>query len=63
VGDYKGHHYIVMEYVQGKTLKQVIRERGPLLVEEAVDIMKQLTSATAEAMEEASSTGTSSRRM
>lgn len=49
VGDYKGHHYIVMEYVAGKTLKQVIRSRGPLVNEEAVDIMKQLCSAVAEA--------------
>lgn len=49
VGDYKGHHYIVMEYVSGKTLKQVIRSRGPLVNEEAVDIMKQLCSAVAEA--------------
>ena len=49
VGDYKGHHYIVMEYVPGKTLKQIIRERGPLMNEEAVDIMKQLTSAISEA--------------
>lgn len=49
VGDYKGHHYIVMEYVPGKTLKQVIRSRGPLVNEEAVDIMKQLCSAVAEA--------------
>lgn len=49
VGDYKGHHYIVMEYVEGKTLKQVIRSRGPLVNEEAIDIMKQLCSAVAEA--------------
>ena len=49
VGDYKGHHYIVMEYVPGRTLKQVVRARGPLLKEEAVDIMKQLSSAVAEA--------------
>lgn len=49
VGDYKGHHYIVMEYVEGKTLKQVIQARGALLKEEAVDIMKQLVSAIAEA--------------
>ncbi len=49
VGDYKGHHFIVMEYLPGRTLKQVIRARGPLLNEEAVDIMKQLTSAVAEA--------------
>lgn len=49
VGDYKGHHYIVMEFVSGKTLKQVIRSRGPLVNEEAIDIMKQLCSAVAEA--------------
>ncbi|MBQ9328325.1 MAG: Stk1 family PASTA domain-containing Ser/Thr kinase [Solobacterium sp.] len=49
VGDYKGHHYIVMEYVSGKSLKQVIQQRGALLTEEAIDIMKQLTGATAEA--------------
>ena len=49
VGDYKGHHYIVMEYVIGQTLKQVIKARGPLLNEEAVDIMKQMCSAIAEA--------------
>lgn len=49
VGEYKGHHYIVMEYVSGKPLKKVIQQRGALLTEEAIDIMKQLTSATAEA--------------
>lgn len=49
VGDYKGHHYIVMEYVPGKTLKQIIRERAPLLNEESVDIMLQLVSAINEA--------------
>lgn len=49
VGDYKGHHYIVMEFVSGKTLKQVIRSRGPLVNEEAIDIMKQLCSAVSEA--------------
>ena len=49
IGDYKGHHFIVMEYVPGKTLKQVIQARGTLLKEEAVDYMKQLVSAIAEA--------------
>ncbi|NCB33323.1 MAG: Stk1 family PASTA domain-containing Ser/Thr kinase [Erysipelotrichia bacterium] len=49
VGDYKGHHYIVMEFVPGKTLKQVIQGRHGLLKEEAVDVMKQLVSAIAEA--------------
>lgn len=49
VGEYKNHHYIVMEYVAGKTLKKVIRDRAPLLNLEAVDTMKQLASAVAEA--------------
>ena len=49
VGEYKGHHYIVMEYVSGKPLKKMIQQRGALLTEEAIDIMIQLTSATAEA--------------
>ena len=49
VGEYKNHHYLVMEYVAGKTLKKVIRDRAPLLNLEAVDTMKQLTSAVAEA--------------
>ncbi len=49
VGEYKGHHFIVMEYCPGKTLKQMIKERGALLKEEAVDIIRQLASATAEA--------------
>lgn len=49
VGEYKNHYYIVMEYLQGKTLKQIVRARGPLFNDEAVDIMKQLVSAVAEA--------------
>jgi eukaryotic-like serine/threonine-protein kinase len=34
-------HYIVMEYVQGQTLAQVLRERGRLPVGEAVEIVCQ----------------------
>lgn len=49
VGEDHGRHYIVMEYIRGKSLKQLILSRGALLLEEAVDIMKQLVSATAEA--------------
>ncbi len=49
VGEYKKHHFIVMEYLPGHTLKQIIRARGPLFAEEAVDIMKQLTSAVSAA--------------
>ncbi|MCL6516422.1 Stk1 family PASTA domain-containing Ser/Thr kinase [Alicyclobacillus sp.] len=40
-----GQHYIVMEYVDGPTLKEVIRERGPLPVKEALDITMQICDA------------------
>ncbi len=38
-------HYIVMEYVDGPTLKDVIRERGPLSVNESLDITMQICDA------------------
>ncbi len=38
VGMQEDIHYIVMEYVEGHTLKQVIRQEAPLSVEKAVDI-------------------------
>jgi serine/threonine-protein kinase len=37
--------YMVMEYVDGMTLKEYILQNGPLEVDEALDIMKQITSA------------------
>lgn len=40
-------YYIVMEYVRGQTLKELINKRGALHYVEAVDIMKQVVSATA----------------
>ena len=43
VGEDNGNYYIVMEYVEGKTLKQLLKKRGHLTVDEAVDIMLQLT--------------------
>ncbi len=49
VGEDHGMHYIVMEYIRGKTLKQLITQRGALEKEEAVNIMKQLVSAIGEA--------------
>jgi len=49
VGEEDGKHYIVMEYVRGQTLKQLIAKRGATHKEEAVGIMKQLTKAIGEA--------------
>lgn len=45
VGEYNHRPYIVMEYVHGKTLKQLLQKRIALPIDEALDIMKQLTSA------------------
>ena len=47
VGEDDGKYYIVMEYVEGKTLKNLIKKRGGLTLPEVIDIMTQLTSAIA----------------
>ena len=49
VGEEDGQHYIVMEYIDGKTLKQLVQKRGALTVLEVVDIMTQLTDGLAQA--------------
>ena len=49
VGEDDGLYYIVMEYVEGKTLKQLLKKRGSLTLSEAIDIMLQLTDGMAHA--------------
>ncbi|MBS4203832.1 Stk1 family PASTA domain-containing Ser/Thr kinase [Lederbergia citrea] len=51
VGEEKDIYYIVMEYVDGMTLKQYIQHYHPVPLEKTLDIMKQLTSAVAHAHE------------
>ena len=45
VGEDHGKNFIVMEYVKGRTLKDLVRQRGALAKEEAVNIMRQLVSS------------------
>lgn len=43
VGEDNGSYYIVMEYIEGKHLKQLLKKRGSLTLTEVVDIMMQVT--------------------
>ena len=47
VGEDDGKYFIVMEYVEGVTLKSLIKRRGSLTLTEVIDIMLQLTSGIA----------------
>ena len=49
VGEDDGIYYIVIEYVVGKNLKQLIKRRTRLSISEVIDIMKQLTDGIAHA--------------
>lgn len=43
VGEDNGQYYIVMEYIEGKHLKELLKKRGHLTITEVVDIMLQIT--------------------
>ncbi|MDC3412898.1 Stk1 family PASTA domain-containing Ser/Thr kinase [Terrihalobacillus insolitus] len=51
VGEEDGIYFMAMEYVNGMTLKKYIQTYGPIEVDEAIDIMKQITSAITHAHE------------
>jgi|HigsolmetaAR202D_1030399.scaffolds.fasta_scaffold10629_2 serine/threonine-protein kinase len=44
-GSWDGTYYIAMEYLEGRTLKQIIAEEGPLDPARAVDIITQVLKA------------------
>jgi len=45
VGQEDEIHYIVMEYIEGTTLNELIKERSPMQVEEAINIASQICDA------------------
>ncbi|MCF6095837.1 Stk1 family PASTA domain-containing Ser/Thr kinase [Thermovorax subterraneus] len=45
VGQEDGIYYIVMEYVEGKTLKELIRQEAPLSPSKVIEIAKQICDA------------------
>lgn len=49
IGNDKGYYYIVMEYIEGKTLKHLIQERQSLTVTETLALMKQIIAGVAHA--------------
>ena len=51
VGEEDGNHYIVMEYIEGKTLKQLLKKRESLTLTEVIDIMTQLSDGISHAHE------------
>ncbi|MFC0473126.1 Stk1 family PASTA domain-containing Ser/Thr kinase [Halalkalibacter kiskunsagensis] len=45
VGEEGNTYYIVMEFVEGQTLKELIQSRGPIPIEESVGYMEQMLAA------------------
>jgi len=52
LGESGGTRFITMEYVEGQTLHQLLRERGKLASAEAVDIMEQVAAGLSAAHRE-----------
>jgi beta-lactam-binding protein with PASTA domain/predicted Ser/Thr protein kinase len=50
-GDQGDVHYIVMEFVQGRTLRDVVRQEGPLMPDRASEIAQAVARALASAHE------------
>src|SRR4051794_17296740 len=44
-GEYDGTYYIAMEYLEGRSLKQVVQEDGPLEPDRAIDLTLQILRA------------------
>lgn len=51
VGQHEGQHYIVQEYVQGQTLRNLVQKKGPVGATVALHIMRQVAAALTAAAE------------
>lgn len=51
IGESEGLHYMVLEYVEGRNLRDFINRKGPLDVPNAINIMRQVASALHRASE------------
>ncbi len=45
VDEAEGLHYIAMKFIDGRTLKEIIRDRGTLPLDEAIRLIEQIASA------------------
>jgi beta-lactam-binding protein with PASTA domain/predicted Ser/Thr protein kinase len=45
-GEWDGNYYIAMEYLEGRTLKEIVQREGPLAPERAMDLTVQVLRAT-----------------
>jgi len=52
IGEHRGAPYVVYEYVEGRSLRDVLKERAPLPPDEAVHIARQIADAIAYAHDE-----------
>jgi beta-lactam-binding protein with PASTA domain/predicted Ser/Thr protein kinase len=44
-GEWDGNYYIAMEFLDGRTLKQIVQQNGPLAPEDAIDLTVQVLRA------------------
>lgn len=45
LGEYQGNFYLVMDYMPGGSLKEVLAEDGPLPFKRALEVLKQIASS------------------
>ena len=45
IGEDNGRHYIAMEFIEGRTLEQLLKDTGPMPIRDAVHVVAQVASA------------------